>query len=92
MDLADEPRAFVLAQFARDDMFAARETLAFESSQRGGAAVDALHCAGAYLSGLANAEPFQSELARYCATLDTFDIRTDKLLNINVGSLLAGKR
>ncbi|MBI5650744.1 MAG: hypothetical protein HZC40_09920 [Chloroflexi bacterium] len=84
---ADEHRAFVLAKFDRDDALAAVETRAFEASQRGGVPVDALHCSLVYLSGLANVEPFRSELVRYGATLGAFDVRADKLLNVNVGSL-----
>ena len=85
--LADEHRAFVLAQFARDDALAEVEARAFEASQRGGTPADELHCSLLYLNGLANAEPLRSELARYGATLGAFDVRADKLLNVNVGSL-----
>jgi hypothetical protein len=84
---SDEQRAFVMARFASDDAYAYVETLAFQAAQRGGVPVDTLRCSLLYVSGLGHAEPFRDELTRYTATLHALDIRTDKLLSFNVGSL-----
>ncbi|MBI5305228.1 MAG: 2'-5' RNA ligase family protein [Chloroflexi bacterium] len=82
IEFSPEPlaqRAFVLARFVQDDMFALVAQLARAAIQLGGVPAGAPHCTVQYLDGVTDLNALHHQLATYCRSLRAFTLQTLRL-------------